>query len=286
MSGTNCLICSGPMMPEPVPDTFRCPSCGLFASTLPVRVNESTTIDEASREKALKPLRTKNFDRIFRELSGILASDAEVLDVGCGHGWFLEAAVNFGYNATGMEPDTEIARHAFHAGAPVIQGFFPGDLAPGRRFSAITFNDVLEHLPRLDDVLAQIDERLLPGGVVVINIPVSDGAIFRISRMIAYLGYTAPLSRLWQVGLPSPHLTYFSSNLLRKFMARKRFVLLKSCSLQSVSVDGLYRRIRADQNLSAGSAAMLYCIALILVPMLKVIPSDARLFVFRKDAAE
>jgi 2-polyprenyl-3-methyl-5-hydroxy-6-metoxy-1,4-benzoquinol methylase len=50
----------------------------------------------------------------------------EVLDVGAGHGWFLEAAALAGARAEGIEPDEVIAELTRARGLHVTTGYFPG----------------------------------------------------------------------------------------------------------------------------------------------------------------
>ncbi|MGA3400360.1 MAG: class I SAM-dependent methyltransferase [Acetobacteraceae bacterium] len=273
------------MQLEPIAQVFRCPGCGFFASRLPVLVNQTSAIDEARRERGLKLLRLRNFQEILDRCDRILPSGATLLDVGCAHGWFLDAAAKRGYDAIGIEPDREIAARARASGARVIEGFFPTALPETSRFAAITFNDVLEHLPDPDTVIAQVNARLLPGGIVVINLPVSEGVIFRLSRLAAKLGYAVPLTRMWQVGLPSPHLSYFSSSLVVRLMCRHGLELIESRPLEAIMRQGLYHRICADRGISRFGAGMIFCAALLLRLVIRRFPSDIRYFLFRKPGA-
>lgn len=175
-----------------------------------------------------------------------------------------------------------MAAEAMAAGHDVVLGFFPDALPPDRRYDAITFNDVFEHLPDVDAMAQSIHARLKDGGVSIVNIPVSDGLIFRLARIAARAGVAGPLRRMWQEGLPSPHLNYFSSSTLPRLFERNGFVLEKSGPLQSMAMKGLYRRIRYDRKTGAVSAAVLYGAALLVKLGLTLFPSDIQYFVFRR----
>jgi hypothetical protein len=69
---------------------------------------------------------------------------------------------------------------------------------------------VFEHLPDPYGVAQVLRKHLSSRGFVIINLPVSDGLVFRFARTLARIGVRAPLERMWQVGMPSPHLSYFS----------------------------------------------------------------------------
>ncbi|WP_396134721.1 class I SAM-dependent methyltransferase [Cellulomonas sp. ATA003] len=96
---------------------------------------------------------------------------ARLLDVGSAHGWLLRQATDAGLRAVGVEPDVAVARRAIDDGADVRVGFFPDALRPDDRFDVITFNDVLEHLPDPRAAVEESASRLVPGGLLVVNIP-------------------------------------------------------------------------------------------------------------------
>src|SRR4051812_12356690 len=186
-----CDVCRAPMALDVIPDTFRCGRCGFYKSVFPVRINEGERIDEVARETALKPLRSLNFRHILDEIRKDIPPPASVLDVGSAHGWFLEEAEARGYNATGIEPDAEMAHHGR---GRVIHGFFP-DAVDGR-YDIIIFNDVFEHLPHPNLMARAIADRLKPAGCAIINLPVSSGLVFRAARVAATLGVKGPLERM------------------------------------------------------------------------------------------
>ena len=103
-----CSVCNNAMVSDLVPATFRCPACGFFASKLPVRINSVQRIDEDARERALKGIRLSNFQQLLTECADLLPGGARVLDIGCAHGWFMEAAKACGITCVGIEPDLEM----------------------------------------------------------------------------------------------------------------------------------------------------------------------------------
>ena len=129
---------------------FECTRCGYLASDLEPAIGDPdcATMDEGLRGEALQGLRRQNFERILDVLEPMRTpGNARLLDVGCAHGWFLEAARARGYDALGLEPDAAIAALARGKGLGVIDGYFPDALPAGERYDVITFNDVYEHLP-------------------------------------------------------------------------------------------------------------------------------------------
>ncbi|WP_431050212.1 methyltransferase domain-containing protein [Roseateles sp. L2-2] len=97
-----------------------------------------------------------------------------VLDVGCNTGAFGEAVKQTrpGTEVWGIEPDAGAAERATQHLDRVMQGFFgPGLPLPESHFDAITFNDVLEHMPDPWAALNHAAPLLAPGGVVLASLP-------------------------------------------------------------------------------------------------------------------
>lgn len=277
--GMTCPICAALMRPDVLQDTYRCPSCDFFASTLPVQINQTSRIDEAARECGLAQVRSVAFAKILDTCARHLAAGASMLEVGCGHGWFVRAASARGYAVTAIEPDKDVKQAP---GVAVLRGFFPNVLPETARYDAIVFNDVFEHLPDIDGMAGHVDARLNPGGIAVVNLPVSTGLIFRLARIVARLGYKAPLARMWQQGLPSPHLSYFSAAALGRLMPRHGLALVERQPLEAIGREGLYQRIRYDQAMPAPMAVGLYVAALAVHSVARWFPADIEYFVFRK----
>jgi SAM-dependent methyltransferase len=101
-----------------------------------------------------------------------VASGAPILDVGCGTGFFLEA-VQPRYDAWGVDPSPVAVELCRARGLEhVVQGSAYDLSAVGdRRFAALFFLDVIEHLD--DDVraLREAVRVLAPGGVVIVTVP-------------------------------------------------------------------------------------------------------------------
>jgi SAM-dependent methyltransferase len=278
-----CVVCKASMQPDAIPDTYRCRACGFYASTLPVKINEIERVDELYREKALQPLRLRTFSKILEASTDLFPSNASVLDVGCAHGWFMDAAKSAGYRCTGIEPDHQMAARARSAGHNVIEGLFPAALPPGERYDVIAFHDALEHLPEIDRIVGQVSSYLNEGGLAIVNLPVSDGLIFRMTRVLARsIKLTGPYKRMWQVGLPSPHLSYFSADTLPRLFANAGFALVRSGRLEAISTKGLYERIRFDRNVRVLNSVAIYLTARCIQVFAGAFPSDAQYFVFRK----
>jgi SAM-dependent methyltransferase len=266
---------------------FECRECGFLASSLTPAIGDDArhdTIDETRRRQALDGLRHGNFERVLDALEPLRTSrSARLLDVGCAHGWFLEAAARRGYVTTGLEPDPTIAALTRRDGHAVISGFFPRDLPENAVFDVITFHDVFEHLPSPREAADACFRRLSPGGILVVVIPSSEGTLFRLARLFSRAGLHGPLDRLWQRGFPSPHLTYFHPDALDRLLGPHGFREIHRATLPSFSRKGLWQRLRYDQRSSFLVSAVQWLALGVLSPMQALLPSDISFQVFVRE---
>jgi SAM-dependent methyltransferase len=272
------------MRPHVTDWSFRCAGCGTWASTLSVSINLAEThrmLDEERRELGLAELRHRNLRVVVdRLLEAGLEPGSRLLDVGSAHGWFLQAAADRGMRAEGIEPDEAVAARA--AVGRVRVGFFPDVLGSDEEFDAVTFNDVLEHLPDADAAVAASASHLAPGGLLSINIPNRRGLFYRLALVAHRLGLRGAFERLWQVGLPSPHLWYFDSAGLVRLGERHGLRLVRSDTLDSVRRRGLWHRAHADRRPSP-TTVIGFATVWLLAPVLNARrASDIIHLVFRK----
>jgi len=96
-----------------------------------------------------------------------------VLDVGCHMGGFGKAIKQAtGAEVWGVEPNPETAKVASQVLDQVFDGLFSEDLPiPEQYFDAITFNDVLEHMPDPWAAIKTAAKKLKKDGVIVVSIP-------------------------------------------------------------------------------------------------------------------
>lgn len=111
-----------------------------------------TEFEQSKTKKALKLI------------SGALQNKADVMDVGCGSGSFLDFARRFGCQTTGVEYSIEcqaiLAAQGHHR-------FSSLDQVEGR-FDLIVAFDLVEHLYDINRYLSLFHQRLVPGGSLVI----------------------------------------------------------------------------------------------------------------------
>ena len=105
-----------------------------------------------------------------------------ILDVGCGSGNFLLALDSSKFDRFG----TEINKEGFEIGEKRGLRIFFGDLNKisfgKKKFDAISLWQVLEHVEEPVKLLNKINKLLTPRGVLIFQVPNTDGLGFRIGR--------------------------------------------------------------------------------------------------------
>ena len=270
-----CVVC-GQRMDQTLPWLFDCPSCGFGASTLDAA--------EGRGVEGLESLRRRNFQTLCDRLSKQYElQDKRLLEVGCAEGWFLEEARKRNMRPVAIEPSPEHADMARGKGFEVIDGFFPDCANFEEPFDFIVFNDVFEHLPEPVAAIRHCENLLKPGGALVLNLPSNKGIIYRLAGLFSRLGRPSLLERLWQKGLPSPHLTYFNPVTLQQFVTRHTALeFVDGFSLDTLVADGLADRVRVSHPGLLGRFITLGLTA--AVPLFRILPADITVGVFEKKS--
>jgi SAM-dependent methyltransferase len=106
-----------------------------------------------------------------------LGSDSLVVELASNDGYLLQFFQRQGLPVLGVEPAQNIARYAEQEkGIPTIARFFSEELAramvaEGRRAQVVIGNNVLAHVPDLNDFVRGVRHLLAPGGIAVFEVP-------------------------------------------------------------------------------------------------------------------
>ena len=285
----SCPNCQTPMMASAISWLQYCNACDLQSSSLDLPTFNGTNpigwTDDAV--DFLEQLRFDNAHSIISEMSKHTELHGKVLmDIGCAVGWFMTICQEYGLRTKGVEPDKKIAEVGLKRGFDIKIALFPDERLEQEQADIVSFNDVFEHIPNPIEAL-QASHRLLDdNGLLMINLPNSNGVFYRIARVAAKFGYTAPLERLWQKGYLSPHLYYFNHTNLQQLCEQHGFVSVSQKRLPSIQVDGLWNRIRHNDAHSLPMSFVIFTTILIASPFIRAIfPSDIIFHLYRKTNA-
>ena len=157
--------------------------------------------------------------------------DADLLEIGCGHGEVLLEARKRGFRVSGIEISAHAAAIANRClGAPAVSVGTIETLPLARdHFGAVLAADVIEHVRHPEDWLLRIHELLIPGGALLLITPSLDSWMRRLLR-----------SRWMEYKVE--HLYYFSAVSIRLLLERCGFDEIRiSPSRKVLTIDYLSR---------------------------------------------
>jgi SAM-dependent methyltransferase len=196
---------------EPV--LFRCRTCGfVFQAASPhsnLAVTDYRNAYDLGFLDAGKEFKYPGRRAVLQDIVDRLAERCpagDILDVGCGDGHFLYLAAKKGFRCFGVDDSESLSSFAASkSGAEVKLGLYGKEMFPAHTFDAISFIQVLEHIPEPELALEAAKYHLRPGGILIVEVPSITAPHF--------LGYRATGLR-WFVrpptGVITPHVGYYS----------------------------------------------------------------------------
>ncbi len=143
------------------------------------------------------------FEERWQRLNAARPDIRRVLDIGCGHGFFLAHVAPRGAMVRGIEIDPAVAGSARERFGLAVSESPIESYATDERFDAIVMCDVLGQLADPKAALERCEELLVPGGVLLIEVP-------------NLVGLKLPFGQSW--GLPH-HIWQFGPRSLSRLVA-------------------------------------------------------------------
>ena len=271
-----CVICDTTYSAKKE-DIRRCPKCGLLYSGQKAGFGNPI--------QGMSAIAIRNYAIVADALKRVVSlQGAKILDVGCAEGGFTELMLQKGASAQGLEPDREAAQLAIEKKLPVELVSFEDFAVRDSEYDVIVFNDVFEHMHDPVFSLKKSFRLLKDKGLVLINLPVSSGFIFRISGIAARFGIVSPYRRIWAKGLSSPHIYFYNGTNLAALLLQHRFKLVDQGRLVALSTGGMYQRVRSTYDPLPASIISFFASLFILISGL--FPADVKYFVFMKNESQ
>jgi SAM-dependent methyltransferase len=114
--------------------------------------------------------------RMLKKKAELVASHAtgnpvRLLDIGCGTGYFLQAAKERGWIVSGIEKEAKARERAAARTGLTVKDENGLQEMENASFDAVTLWHVLEHLENLNGTIGKIREIITPEGIVVLALP-------------------------------------------------------------------------------------------------------------------
>jgi SAM-dependent methyltransferase len=162
--------------------------------------------ENTRKERKLQEARLVQYLKQFK-------AGGSLLDIGAGSGIMVEAALEKGYRAVGIEPSKWLQQRAVERGLPIVQGVFPHSDIQGT-FDIVTLVDVLEHVISPATLLDEIHRVLNGDGVLVLVTPDVSSIAARLLKF-----------KWWHFRLA--HVGYFDRNNLSLLLEKQGFDVLR-----------------------------------------------------------
>ncbi len=159
----------------------------------------------------------------------------KLVDIGCGNGWFLEAAKK-NFFCSGLEFNKSLAQFTEQKlQIPIHQKIFELD---DKSYDIITLFDVIEHVEKPIILIKNLTKKLKKGGIILIYTPNKNSAGFDYMRENQNLV------------IPPYHLTYFCSKSFKFFPRNLKIIYEKTFGLDIGDIYAYERDVSKKTDLA------------------------------------
>jgi 2-polyprenyl-3-methyl-5-hydroxy-6-metoxy-1,4-benzoquinol methylase len=178
--------------------------------------------------KTVSNAQVAEYDRILRDLVGLLPGRGCLLDVGCAAGYFMQRAARAGFEAHGIDLAPWVVEIAARRHVPNVRTGLLRDVTfPDASFDVVHASQVVEHLPQPIGELTEIRRILRPGGLLYINVP-------------NYQCLSIVLGRDdFELNKPPEHVAYFTPRTLARMVSTAGFSVIRTSSYGGLKWENL-----------------------------------------------
>lgn len=199
----------------------KCEKCGfVFVYPTPSIKTQQEYYDKEYKSGLYKlvgdteNLRKKLNQRRFSEISKY-SPKGNLLDIGCGAGFFLDAAAEQGLSVYGVELSTEAASKTRQRHKNIFNGPLENAKYQDSFFDVVAIFDLIEHVLDPDITIKEIHRIVKPGGLIIFTTP-------DISSWHARI-----MGKYWYQINPHQHLFYFSPHTMKKILEKNGFTVVE-----------------------------------------------------------
>lgn len=212
---SSCLLCKGtnlaPLAGYEKAHLCQCKSCSfVFAQQIPTVQELIEYYDGYGRNDYLSPITIKRYHELLDQFEPFRKTN-NLIDVGCGIGYFLEVAKERGWNVYGTEYTDEAIRICSEKGITMKQGKLNPDDFKDIEFDIVTSFEVLEHINNPLEEVANFNTILRTGGLVYFTTP-NFNSLLRYRLKANYNVITYP-----------EHLSYYTPKTISRLFTAKGF---------------------------------------------------------------
>ncbi|PYP94628.1 MAG: hypothetical protein DMD38_15220 [Gemmatimonadetes bacterium] len=209
----------------------------MIESPLPSLADQRRFWDERwDRQRLPRYYQSRRGETILAVLKSLHLANPEILDFGCGTGWFAEQLSHYG-RATGIDLSETAIAHArvTYPNIPFIAGNLYETTLPEKHFDVVVSQEVVAHVENPIAYLDIIARVLKPNGYLIITTA---------NRLVM---------ERWDHGAPDPeaHIKLYPNRREFKRMLCRRFRVLRTTSIMPVGDRGVLRLVNSYKLNSA-----------------------------------
>jgi len=217
---TNCLLCDHSSLKVlrgyEKDHLVRCRKCSfVFSSRIPSAEELVTFYEGYQRANAISPITIKRYHELLDQFEEF-RSTGNIIDIGCGDGYFLEVAKERGWNVFGVEFTDEALEVCSAKGITMLRGPLEAANYEPDFFDVVTSFEVIEHIYNPRKEVSDIRTILRKDGLFYVTTPNFNS----ISRSV--------LGHKWTILNYPEHLSYYTRKTMNRFMKTMRFTKLRT----------------------------------------------------------
>ena len=233
----NCLVCGSSELNtlENFSKAFlcKCKSCSfVFSEKIPSEIELINYYNGYGRNDYLSPITIKRYHELLDKME-VFRKTNRILDVGCGIGYFLEVAIERGWEVYGTEYTDKALEICSKKGINMMQGKLDSANYEQEFFDVITSFEVIEHINNPNQEIQHFQRILRKGGLVYITTP-NFNSLLRYRLKEQYNVITYP-----------EHLSYYTPYTLNKLFSLNG---LKKKKIETTGIS--ITRLKTSQNKS------------------------------------
>ena len=213
---------------DQVANVVQCQHCGLIYVNPRIHLEAGmlpySTEDEEAYFQSTYSQRTYACQRLVGQLSNWCGTrPARLLDIGCGDGVLLDACERGGIDFVGTEVSLALVERLRNQYGDRIQYAEEISSLPSESFDVVALINVIEHLEKPGETVAEARRLLKPGGVFLVHAPNMAGLPARLH------------GKDWHQVQPLVHLYYFTPASLKRLLKKAGLTPIGRFSLLSPS---------------------------------------------------
>ena len=218
---------------------LKCRSCGfVFCRQIPSDEELQAHYKKYPRNDKISPITIKRYNELLDYFERSRKTN-NMLDIGCGDGYFLKEAMKRNWQVYGVEFTSEAIDICVSKGIRMHAGVLNESNYSKEQFDVVTSFEVIEHINNPIDEMEKINRLTRKGGLFYVTTPNFNS----VSRNI--------LKEKWNIIEYPEHLSYYTTSTLCK-LAKENGFLPVECKTTGLSMDRM-RKSSGNVVQQAGS---------------------------------